>query len=380
MIQSLQLDLMIKRLLVSCMILWGVNTTTAQDYHFTDFRMAPSFINPALTGAFQGTYRINGIYRDQWRSFGESNPYKTAVLSADFNVKADLLLDNDWIAGGLSLLNDVAGTGGYKTTITGFQVGYHLGLDKNYRRVVSIGVNYGSGNVSSQGVTRSSDLANESSQPSYSQSGGSFIPSNFQSSTNGGGGVKGTELSIGATFKTESKDGSIMRLGLTLNHINRRDATGIGVNTGPIDPMDPNPVPEPVPRGTKLDPIFSNFILYGEGSTLLSKKVRLNPAVLFMNAGGHTQLQFQSTADYLLDAKQRISLTGGLGMRMIPFDAAYLLGGIKMKDLTVRLSYDLTLSSLKAIGGGNGFEISVGYIGRIYKDATSDKVIFCPRL
>jgi len=91
-------------------------------------------------------------------------------------------------------------------------------------------------------------------------------------------------------------------------------------------------------------------------------------------------MQLQSTADYLLNVKQQFSVTGGLGIRAIPFDAAYLMGGVRIKDLSVRLSYDITLSSLRDLRGGNAFELSVGYIGRIYRDAKSDKVIFCPRL
>ncbi len=355
---------------MGCMILFGVLGVSAQDYHFTDFRMAPSILNPALTGAFEGTYRINGIYRDQWRSFGESNPYKTVVLSGDINVKGDLLLDNDWISAGLSLLSDQAGTGGYKTTITGMRIGYHLGLDNNYNRVISIGVSYGSAGISATGFTLQSDVTNE--QPDYRQSGGPYLPSVL---SNPDGGPKGTDLSAGMTYKLKTDDGALVRFGLALNHLNRRDATVV-VNTN-----SPDSIGMPLPGGPREeDPIFSNFVIFGEGSSLLSSKVRLNPALLFMKAGDYTQLQLQTTAEYLVNPKEQFSLTGGLGIRAIPFDAAYLIAGVKIKDLSVRLSYDLTLSSLRELGGGNSFELSVGYIGRIYKDPKVKPVIFCPRL
>ena len=59
----------------------------AQDIHFTNFRMAPVSVNPAFTGSFKGTYRISSIYRDQWRSIGNSSPYTTPFISAEVNIK-----------------------------------------------------------------------------------------------------------------------------------------------------------------------------------------------------------------------------------------------------------------------------------------------------
>ena len=81
-----------------------------------------------------------------------------------------------------------------------------------------------------------------------------------------------------------------------------------------------------------------------------------------------------------MNAKEQFSITGGLGARIVPVDAAYLMAGVRIRDLSVRLTYDLTLSALNELGGGNSFEISVGYIGRIYKDPNIKPVIFCPRL
>lgn len=39
----------------------------AQDQLFSQFYSAANFSNPALTGAFEGKFRVSSIYRDQWR-------------------------------------------------------------------------------------------------------------------------------------------------------------------------------------------------------------------------------------------------------------------------------------------------------------------------
>ncbi|MEL6925345.1 MAG: type IX secretion system membrane protein PorP/SprF, partial [Bacteroidota bacterium] len=37
--------------------------------HFSLFDFTPLTLNPAQTGAYEGSVRIGGLYRDQWRSF-----------------------------------------------------------------------------------------------------------------------------------------------------------------------------------------------------------------------------------------------------------------------------------------------------------------------
>ena len=180
------------------------------------------------------------------------------------------------------------------------------------------------------------------------------------------------------TYKTEIED-NVVRFGLALNHLNAPETTIAVARGGGGDTMLPGV--DPVDRNRTIDGFRRNLVLHAEASTLLSDRLRLNPAFLFMTSGGTTEIQVQSTLEYLVNAKEQFSLIGGLGFRPLPsFDAGYLIGGIRMKDLTVRLSYDVTLSSLSRLGGGNGFEMSVGYVGRIYKDPNVEKVIFCPRL
>lgn len=57
----------ISRLLTLLLFVTGAQALRAQvDPHFTQYYVYPSWLNPALTGAFDGDYRISGIYRNQW--------------------------------------------------------------------------------------------------------------------------------------------------------------------------------------------------------------------------------------------------------------------------------------------------------------------------
>ena len=381
--QDLLVRSKIKRIFLGSILLMGLvamssDISAQQQGHFTDFRMAPSAINPGLTGAFKGTYRINGLYRGQWGNFGDSKAAKTIVASAEFNVKGGLLLENDWISAGLSFYNDQAGTANRKYNSTGFSVGYHIGLDDDYTNVFSVGLNYSSLGSTVSNYRLLGDITNSTSQPNFSSGqfeGECNLPG---CDTQNQGPSKGSDISLGVTYKTEVNS-NIVRFGLALNHLNAPETTiAVAKGGGRDSTVIPGPTTDP---NRTLDAFRRNLVFHAEASTLISPKVRLNPAFLFMTSGGTTEIQVQSTMEYLVNAKEQFSLIGGIGFRPLPsFDAGYLIGGIRMKDLTVRLSYDITLSSLARLGGGNGFEMSVGYIGRIYKDPNVDKVIFCPRL
>ena len=56
-----------------------VKTTRAQiDPHFSQYYIQPMTMNPAFTGAFDGDYRVSGIWRSQY-----GNTLNTKGLSAE---------------------------------------------------------------------------------------------------------------------------------------------------------------------------------------------------------------------------------------------------------------------------------------------------------
>jgi hypothetical protein len=85
------------------------------DPHFTQYYIHTSWLNPALTGLFDGDYRVAGIYRNQWGNMG--SPFSTIGASAEKVTDKNINL-------GLNVINQKAGDGGYSYT-TGIQ-GYVL--------------------------------------------------------------------------------------------------------------------------------------------------------------------------------------------------------------------------------------------------------------
>jgi type IX secretion system PorP/SprF family membrane protein len=56
----------------------------AQDQIYSQFFNAPLYLNPSLTGQFDGDIRLNMIYRNQWSGLGQNLSYLSA--SADINI------------------------------------------------------------------------------------------------------------------------------------------------------------------------------------------------------------------------------------------------------------------------------------------------------
>ena len=82
-----------------------LNKSIAQvDPHFSQYYAYPLWLNPALTGVFNGDTRVNLNFKNQWASVG--NGYNTGGLSADFRPTEKVGL-------GFNVINQAAGTAGY---------------------------------------------------------------------------------------------------------------------------------------------------------------------------------------------------------------------------------------------------------------------------
>ena len=129
------------------------SSVSAQDKHFTQFYAAPMSLNPALTGAMEGSYRVGAIYRDQWRK-ALDEPIKT------FSMFADLRFDrrgkknsDDAIGLGLMFFNDKVGVVDFSTTQIAISLAYHKALGASRRQFLTVGLQ---GGLSQRNVNYSS--------------------------------------------------------------------------------------------------------------------------------------------------------------------------------------------------------------------------------
>jgi len=325
----------------------------AQDIHFTQFYLSPMTTNPAYTGAFQGTFRIGGIYRDQWGTISTS-----AYRTPSFYIDAPILMigKRNWLGVGGMFLNDEAGALSLGQSQAMGSVALHLSMDKKSNNVLTIGIQGGY-------ISRNIDYGQAHFQDA--------IAAGDPVGTTGDlGGIQGGmalqnmdpnkfDMALGVLLRSQMNKKMRMELGLSLKHLLTPD---LGFNTG--GNADDRDVP-------------GNFNLHGQFFVDLTDKVVLKPAFIFQSTAGANEIGLQALGGYHLNAEKDMTLNVGLGYRMR--DATKFLVGMDYKQFRAGIAYDLTVSDLADAGTPQSFELGVSYIAKIYKKPTVKPVIFCPR-
>src|SRR5947199_9999215 len=111
-----------------------VKTTQAQiDPHFSQYYIQPMTMNPAFTGAFDGDYRVSGIWRSQY-----GNTLNTKGLSAEktSNKNANF---------GVNLVNQSSADGAYNYTngyLTFAYTGVRFGENSDHYLVMAMQIGF----------------------------------------------------------------------------------------------------------------------------------------------------------------------------------------------------------------------------------------------
>jgi len=314
-------------------------TVQAQvDPHFSQYYVYPSWLNPALTGAFDGSYRVSGIFRNQW---GSISPFKTYGAAADFTTEKNLNY-------GVSLLHQEASGGGYQYT-TG------------YGNVAYTGVKFGTGNfqritLGFQGgiIQRRFNLSKMTWGDQWNPVTGYNPNTQTQDVLNR---TSATSFDMGAgALYFDAKPGKKANLyvGFSASHI-----------TQPDDKFSA--------RGDAKLPI--RWTGHAGVRLNLSDELSLTPNVLYLKQGtaeekmigAYAQIK-ASSVDLLLGANYRFK------------DAISPYVGFTYRNMVLGASYDVNTSDLgKMVNGTNSFEISLTFFGK--KSVKTPEVEFiCPAL
>ncbi len=336
----------IRNLLTGLFVCLSILMVDAQDLHFTNFRLAPLTINPALAGAFEGTIRVGGIYRGQWL---DVSGYKTPALYVDSPVIRGFR-KNDWVGVGISFFSDKAGIGGLTDTGGSLNAAYHLGLDKNnIRNNIAIGVSWG--NIS----RKLTDANNFTLRDELVGGPGTLSPDKMDLLSRMDG-ESYTDWTAGVTLHYDLTKRNRLKAGLAAGHI-----------TTPINSL----------INTRSEDGFK-ITGFAQLELGMTDRFSIEPAVLFQIESPGKELALQGLAGYVLDPKKDLELNAGLGYRV--GDAVQLLLGATYGDLNVGASFDANASSFQGASGfQNGFEIGASYIIKIYKKPNVKPVIICPR-
>ncbi len=337
------------RLVAFCLSTLWISAIDAQDIHYTLFNMSPLTLNPALTGAYEGTARIGGIYRNQWanvigRPYITPGVYLDAPIIRGFGKK-------DWVGVGAVNVNDKAGDLFLETNASGLSLAYHAGLGDN--AVFTLGL---------QGarIQRRVNLGGNSGSARFADGYQNGIWGPSDDTQHFRENVNYTDINAGAMLRTKLNGKQSLEFGISAYHINAPRYSLHNLTD----------------RNSKEARRPLRLSAHGQYYTPLKGKWGLNPTFLVQTTSGAFEAVGQVWGVY--DLKKDVKLNVGAGYRV--GDALQVLVGMDYEDLRVAASYDMNISSLAAVSQTvGGFEISAWYVLKVYKKPDVKPVIFCPR-
>lgn len=342
----------------------------AQDIHFSQYNMSPLTLNPAQAGAFFGTARIGGIYRDQWLFLPKDYSTRSFFIDAPI-VKGFRKKRNDWVGVGFSMYSDRAGTSRLGSAQQGgLNASYHFALSKKGNQHISLGI--------STGGTKYSILADTNlvfEEDIIGLGVGQLVsdrntikPSADPDNKFTESGLSSRSFSIGLMYKASNKDGDLLELGLSAAQVNQPEygfRLGNSADTSATGKRN-NKVKRPM-----------RMVLHGLYTTNLTDKISISPSLLVQSLTTSTEIVPEVMAGYKWNPDTRFN--AGLGYRV--GDAAILLLGVDHKDLRIGASWDMRLGELSSDRGiKGGFELAANYIIKLYKKPDVPPSILCPRL
>ena len=127
-----------RKFICTFLIVSAALLSKAQDPNFSQFFVSPLTLNPALTGKFDGVYRIAGNYRNQWPSV--YNAYNTGTASLEAGILKNKIPENDQFGIGILALADKSGQGGiFQENYEALSIAYHKALDENGFNTLGLG-------------------------------------------------------------------------------------------------------------------------------------------------------------------------------------------------------------------------------------------------
>ena len=313
----------------------------AQDLHFSQFSATPSYINPALTGKFNGDGRFTVNHRSQWRSV--TVPYQTFAATADFSK----LGSTPKLGTGVSVYYDKAGDSKLTTFKFDFALSYSVKLSYDNKHSISMGLQGGLKNITID-----------------------YSALRFDNQYNGT--AYDVDLSNGESFGYDKLLAATASSGLAYFYVDQKKVivAGMGVYnlissnqsffTGGASPLD------------------KRVNSYVGAEIALNDKQLIMPTLFFSKQGKLQETIMGGKFKQILFDDNRYYRTLSAGIFWRNRDALFVTGNIELNDINFGISYDLNVSGLRRASSYRGaYEVSLIYVYSANR-AGSRKFSSCP--
>ena len=310
----------------------------AQDPNFSQFFVSPLTLNPALTGKFNGDFRIAGNYRDQWPSI--SKAFITSTASLDMPILRGKLSELDTWGVGILAMTDKTANGILSTNMISITTAYHKGLDEDGLHQIGVG-------FQATYNTKRLDGTKLNFEDELDQFGGWSIPSG-EIINNQTLNLSYLDVSAGFLYNGSTDGFNNFYLGASAYHLNKPRESFTGDVFYTLNPR---------------------FTVHGGGAIPLGDATRtIYISSLFSHQAGANNMVVGGAIGFALndEPENPSNFYAGLWTRFNNVnDAIIPYVGLEFNGFRIGASYDVNISSLKtASQSRGGLEVSLIFIKR----------------
>jgi type IX secretion system PorP/SprF family membrane protein len=304
----------------------------AQDPHFSQFYASPLTLNPALTGRFDGTFRLAANYRNQWPTI--NNAFTTATASLDFPILANTIPEFDTWGVGIIGLSDQSGNKILRNNYVGISTAYSKGLDEDGFHQLAIGF---------QGVYASKrlDVSLADFEDELTSLGFTGVTSEVFSNQQVN--VSYFDLNTGLLYTGSTNGYNNYYFGISFYHVNRPKESFVGGNY-------------------YLQP---RMTFQGGGYTPMGENKTFHGSFIHQRQAGSSETVLGGAISMNMNGEEERPTEVYAGLFYRWNDAVIPYIGLEVQNFRLGFTYDVNSSSLNtASNTRGGAEISVIYINK----------------
>lgn len=319
-----------------------VEEAKAQDPRFSQFYAAPSQLNPAMTGVFEGRWRAHINYRDQWSSILASKPFRTVAAGFDMKYR---IVGEDYLGFGLSAVKDEAGTSNFEVNRGHVSLSYIKqvggGRYRTDDQYLIAGGSFGFGQNSIDSRLWFSNQF-DGTEPDFGRDTGEDFDNRVMMSSD-----IYMDVNAGLMYYALFGENTSVYAGVAMHHLN---------------------VPDISLLENGKEELYRRWIGHAGGELPLTDELSILPAVQVMGQGPSFEATGGANFRYSNHDWYELAIRAGLWTRMNNtvtgknFDALIATFILEVERWNLGMSYDMTTSSLNLANNSRGaFELSLIY-------------------
>lgn len=329
-------------------------TAKAQDVHYSMFDMAPLTLNPANTGNYEGSFRIGGIYRDQWNNISNASGFRTPNIYVDLPLISLGKQKMSFMGFGLNFINDRRGTAALNNTGISISAAGHFALGSLKRSRLSIGLQ---GGIAMERIDQ--DQLQLSDQWDPNNLGGG--PTGATTDNLANQSVTYPDFAAGLMFSSVVNQKFSYELGFSSQHLAEPDEAFMAQTAAPEEYRKR-------PR---------KYVGHAQFDWAIANRISLYPKAFYQLQQKASEINVQTLLGFHFNQQKDITLLAGAGYRV--GESIFPRVGLNIKNFRLGVAYDINVGSLSSYTQAHSFEVAVSYIARIYPKIVRPPRIFCPR-